>query len=67
MIYLQFGVHMLAACQAMDLIGAEHFGSFTRKVYDEVRKLSAFVQDDRALDKEAAAVSEWMQTTELFA
>ena len=67
LIYLQLGVHMLAACQAMDLIGPEHFGSFSRKVHEEVRKMSAFVQDDRALDKEAAAVSQWLQTTDLFA
>ena len=67
LIYLQLGVHMLAACQAMDLIGPEHFGSFSRKVHEEVRKMSAFVQDDRALDKEAGAVSQWLQTTDLFA
>ena len=67
LIYLQLGVHLLAACQAMDIIGAEHFSPFAQKVHAQVRKISAFVQDDRALDNEATAVSEWAQTTELFA
>ena len=31
LIYLQFGVHLLAVCQAMDLIGAEKFSPFTQK------------------------------------
>ena len=66
LIYLQFGVHFLAACQAIDLIGADKFSPFTQKVYNEVRKMSAFVQDDRALDQEATTVSRWLQTTELF-
>ena len=66
LIYLQMGVHLLAACQAMDLIGADKFSPITQKVYAEVRKMSAFVQDDRQLDKEATAVSEWLKTTELF-
>jgi histidine ammonia-lyase/phenylalanine ammonia-lyase len=67
LIYLQMGVHLLAACQAMDLIGADKFSHITQKVYAEVRKMSAFVQDDRQLDKEATAVSEWLKTAELFA
>ena len=67
LIYLQLAVHLLAACQAMDLIGAEKFSSFTQKVYAEVRKLSAFMQDDRQLDAEATQVSEWMKATALFA
>ncbi len=67
LMYLQLAVHLLAVCQAMDLIGMDKFSPFTQKVYSQVRKMSAFVQDDRALDKEAAAVSQWMQTTDLFA
>lgn len=67
LLYLQLGVHLLAVCQAIDLIGAEQFSPFTQRVHAEVRRLSAFVQDDRALDKESAAVSDWLQQTELFA
>ena len=30
------------------------------------RKMSAFVEDDRALDKDAEAVCEWLKKTDLF-
>lgn len=65
--YLQLAVHLLAACQAVDLVGAEEFSPKTRQVHGEVRALSAFVTDDRPLDKDAAAVAGWLKTTELFA
>lgn len=66
LVFLQFATHLLAAMQAVDLAGYDDFAPFTKKVHDEVRKMSAFVEDDRALDKEATAVSEWLKTTELF-
>lgn len=66
LIYLQFAVHLLAACQAVDLIGADGFSPFTRKVHQEVRRMSAPVRDDRALDRDAEAVSEWLKTTPIF-
>ena len=67
LVYLQFATHILAAMQAVDLAGKDDFASFTKKVHSEVRKISAFVEDDRELDKEAEAVCEWLKTTELFA
>ena len=67
LVYLQFATHLLAAMQAVDLAGYDDFAPFTKKVHDEVRKMSAFVEDDRALDKEATAVAEWLKSTELFA
>ena len=67
LVFLQFATHLLAAMQAVDLAGKEDFAPFTRRVHDEVRKMSAFVEDDRELDKEAAAVAAWLKTTELFA
>lgn len=67
LLFLQYGTHMLAAMQAVDLAGYDDFAPFTKKVHDEVRKMSAFVEDDRELDKEATAVAEWLKTTELFA
>jgi len=67
LVFLQFATHLLAAMQAVDLAGYDDFAPFTRKVHDEVRKLSAFVEDDRELDKEATAVAEWLKKTELFA
>lgn len=67
LLFLQYGTHMLAAMQAVDLAGKDDFSSFTKKVYDEIRKISPFVEDDRELDKEATEVSEWLKTTSLFA
>ena len=67
LVFLQFATHLLAAMQAVDLAGKDDFAPFTKKVHAEVRKMSAFVEDDRELDKEATAVAEWLKTTELFA
>ena len=67
LVYLQFATHLLAAMQAVDLAGKDDFAPFTRKVHAEVRSMSAFVEDDRALDKEATAVAQWLKSTELFA
>ena len=66
LVFLQFATHLLAAMQAVDLAGAEDFSPFTKRIHDEVRKMSAFVEDDRALDKEAEAVAKWLKETELF-
>ena len=67
LVFLQFATHLLAAMQAVDLAGKEDFAPFTKKVHDEVRNLSAFVEDDRELDKEATAVAQWLKITDLFA
>ena len=67
LVYIQFATHLLAAMQAVDLAGKDDFAPFTRKVHAEVRSMSAFVEDDRALDKEATAVAQWLKSTELFA
>ena len=66
LVFLQFATHLLAAVQAVDLAGLEDFAPFTKKVHSEVRKLSTFVEDDRALDKDAEAVCEWLKKTDLF-
>lgn len=66
LVFLQFATHLLATMQAVDLAGKEDFAPFTQKVHSEVRKLSAFVEDDRALDSEAESVCEWLKTTSLF-
>ena len=67
LVYLQFATHLLAAMQAVDLAGKDDFAPFTKKIHSEVRRMSAFVEDDRALDKEATAVAQWLKSTELFA
>lgn len=66
LVYLQFATHLLAAMQAVDLAGLVDFAPFTKKVHSEVRRLSAFVEDDRELDKDAEKVCEWLKTTDLF-
>ncbi|MCR5126190.1 MAG: aromatic amino acid ammonia-lyase [Treponema sp.] len=66
LVFLQFATHLLATMQAVDLAGKEDFSPFTKKVHDEIRKMSAFVEDDRELDKEATAVAQWLKETELF-
>ena len=67
LVYLQFATHLLAAMQAVDLAGKDDFAPFTKKIHSEVRRMSAFVEDDRVLDKEATAVAQWLKSTELFA
>lgn len=66
LVFLQFAVHLLAAMQAVDLAGKDDFAPFTKNVHSEVRKMSAFMKDDRPLDKEAEKVAEWLKTTSLF-
>lgn len=66
LVYLQFATHLLAAMQAVDLAGKDDFAPFTKKIHSEVRRMSAFVEDDRVLDKEATAVAQWLKSTELF-
>ena len=66
LVYLQFATHLLAAMQAIDLAGKNDFSPFTQIIHSEIRKLSAFVEDDRVLDKEAEAVTEWLKTTSYF-
>ena len=66
LVFLQFAVHLLAAMQAVDLAGKDDFAPFTKNVHFEVRKMSAFMKDDRPLDKEAEEVAEWLKTTSLF-
>lgn len=66
LVYLQFATHLLAAMQAVDLAGYDDFSPITKKIHDEVRKMSRFVKDDRPLDKDATAVAQWLKTTEIF-
>ena len=66
LLFLQYATHILAAMQAVDLAGIDDFAPFTKKVHSEIRKLSAFVEDDRELDSDAEKVAVWLKTTELF-
>jgi len=50
-------IHLLGACQAADLRGADRLGSGTRRAYDAVRGVSPFVERDRALQADIMAVA----------
>jgi phenylalanine ammonia-lyase len=54
-------IHLLAACQAADIRGPHRLGA-TRAVYERVRALSPPVVDDRPLDQDIAAVTDWVKS-----
>lgn len=77
LIYLQFAVHTLAICQAMDVaagLGAadgraaklEGFSPALLKVYHDVRRFSKRVINDRPLDKEAEQCAEYLKGVEIW-
>lgn len=66
LLYLQYSIHLLAVAQAMDLIGVEQFGSMSRKAYNEVREISKFVNEDRALDHEVTSIANYLKNSVLF-
>jgi len=49
-------IHLLILCQAADLRGADKLGAGTRRVYDAVRKVSAYVEGDRELREDIERV-----------
>jgi phenylalanine ammonia-lyase len=66
LIFLQYGVHFLAVAQAVDVAGQEGFSTKTLKIYNEIRRISPMVVNDRQLDADATAVTEWLKTTDIF-
>ncbi len=66
LLYLQYSVHLLAVLQAIDLIGVKNFGSFTKKVHDELRKVTKFVEKDRPLDEEVRKLCDFLKSTKIF-
>jgi len=59
-------ISLLAAAQAVDLRkGAERLGAGTSPLYRAVRKGSAFVEEDRALDTDIRAVCELIARREI--
>lgn len=64
--YLQVAIHICAVCQAVDIVGKDNFSPIVQKVYDEIRKTSAFVENDRPLDREVTAVADMLKKTSLF-
>jgi histidine ammonia-lyase/phenylalanine ammonia-lyase len=59
-------IHLLGACQAADLRGAEKLGR-TRAVYERIRAVSPFVERDRELDTDIYAVAEMVHDGSLLA
>ena len=66
LLFRQYSIHLLAIMQAVDIIGVEHFGSFTKKVYTELRKFTKFVYEDRPLHDEANMVFNYLKDSSLF-
>jgi phenylalanine ammonia-lyase len=66
MLYFQLAIHILAICQAVDIAGKDNFGTFTKKVYNEIRKISSFVMEDRPLEDDVRAVADFLKKTDIF-
>jgi histidine ammonia-lyase/phenylalanine ammonia-lyase len=58
-------IHLLAACQAADLRGADGLGR-TRVVYERVRAVSPFVERDRELEDDIYAVVDLLRSGALL-
>jgi histidine ammonia-lyase/phenylalanine ammonia-lyase len=55
-------IHLLAACQALDLRGTDEMSPRTRAVHELVRSTVPFVDSDRRMDQDIAAVVELIRT-----
>lgn len=60
-------MHLLGACQAADLRGADRLGEGTGAIYRRVRQLSPFVERDRPLADDIRAVAEMIRSGRLLA
>jgi len=60
-------MHLLGACQAADLRGADRLGSGTGAVYRKVRAVSPFVERDRPLQQDIEAIGALLRSGELLA
>ncbi len=58
-------IHLLGACQAADLRGADKLGG-TRAAYDRIRAVSPFVERDRELQADIYAVTAMIHTGALL-
>ncbi len=53
-------IELLCACQAQDLLDKGKKGDGTKIAYQEVRKISEFVESDRGLSKDVERLSEYL-------
>jgi phenylalanine ammonia-lyase len=54
-------VHLIACCQALELRGVERCGARTREAFELVRERVAFMDGDRYMDEDIAAVVEMIR------
>ncbi|MGH9764689.1 MAG: HAL/PAL/TAL family ammonia-lyase, partial [Blastocatellia bacterium] len=59
-------IHLLAACQAAELRGADNLGA-CRSIYDTVRGVSSFVERDRELEQDIYALVDLIRSGKLNA
>jgi histidine ammonia-lyase/phenylalanine ammonia-lyase len=59
-------IHLLGACQAADLRGADKLGG-ARKAYERIRAVSPFVERDRELQQDIYSVAELLRADALEA
>jgi phenylalanine ammonia-lyase len=55
-------IHLLALCQALDLRGLDEASTAAREVHGLIRKQAPFVDADRAMDRDIAAVLTMIRT-----
>jgi histidine ammonia-lyase/phenylalanine ammonia-lyase len=58
-------IHLIAACQALDLRGVEEMSPRTRAVHALVRKVVPFLDRDRAMEDDIAAVLALLRSGEI--
>jgi phenylalanine ammonia-lyase len=58
-------MHLLGLCQAADMRGADRLGK-TRAVYDQIREVSSFVDQDRPLDIDIQKVLDLIESRRLI-
>jgi phenylalanine ammonia-lyase len=58
-------MHLLGLCQAADMRGADRLGR-TRAVYDQIREVSSFVDQDRPLDIDIQKVLDLIESRRLI-
>jgi histidine ammonia-lyase len=59
-------MHLLGACQAAELRGADRLGQGTGAIYRKVRAVSGFVERDRPLQPDIEAVTALLRSGELL-
>ena len=55
-------IHLLSLCQALDLRGLDHASTAAREVHAMIREKAPFVDADRAMDADIAAVLTMIRT-----